>query len=56
MNLTKEAIISSAIDIFGYSADDFLRGREDNYKPMTKPEIISYLTTSQLEEIKAYCK
>jgi len=45
-NHTKEDIINSACDLFGYSVDDF--------DGMSYKRIIFYLSNEQLEEIREY--
>ena len=45
MTLTKEQIITGAVDIFGYSEEDF--------EGMNKSELVNYLE-DQISEIESY--
>lgn len=53
--LTKQELINICQDLFGYSQDnfDFCWGN-DPTEPMTKNEILDYLTDKQKQQLKNY--
>lgn len=51
--LTRQELISNAIDLYGFEADEF--EEYDPYSgPLTKAEIIDYLGAAKIERIAAY--